>query len=162
MFDLWRERRGRRAAVGAIGPQVERSRRRHHGNPDDAWMRPYLLGFLGTLITLVARREQPGLGDPALGNVQSEAWARITGLGPALVGEEICLLSAACDRAFLDGCRNAGELFGAMVAAEAACTALDYRPDPASSEQIPAMSEEHPRIAEARDLWERHFDGHLT
>lgn len=54
-------RRGRRAAVTTIGPLVERSRAALNGIPDIAWRDPYLVGFMLTLITIVARVENPGL-----------------------------------------------------------------------------------------------------
>lgn len=67
-----------------------------------------MIGFLTTLISVVAKLETGGrLGGDRLGLTQLSAWMVITGLPDDQIGEEICLLSANSDVAFLDGCRNA-------------------------------------------------------
>jgi hypothetical protein len=106
-LQLLRARRGRKAAVAAIAPHVEASRYRLNGVPDDTWLQPYMVGFLGTLITLVAIRAVGPLRSHALGLLQMEAWAEITGQRAELVGQEICLLSAVQNPEFVEGCRSA-------------------------------------------------------
>ena len=86
-------RRGRRAAVTMIGPLVERSRAALNGIPDIAWRDPYLVGFMLTLITIVARIESRALQDDDLSLVQSQAWQAITGMDADLIGEDALTLS---------------------------------------------------------------------
>ncbi|MCW5567025.1 MAG: hypothetical protein KIS84_02215 [Dokdonella sp.] len=116
MLQWLRVRRARKAAVAAINPHVERSRSRLHGISDAAWRDPYVVGFLAMLITLVAQKEESRLGDQALGLVQLDAWEEITRVKTSNIGEEICLLSANGDTAFLSGCRNAQRMFDAFAA----------------------------------------------
>ncbi len=114
MFQMLKVRRARKAAVALINPLVERSRWRFHGIPELVWLDPYLIGFLGMLITLIAQREVRSIGGQALGLVQLDAWEQITGTEIVNVGEEICLLSANGDAAFQSGCVNAQQMFFAM------------------------------------------------
>ena len=108
MFELLRARRMRRAAAQTIGPWVDRSRRRLGAIPDEKWRDPYMMGFLASLISVLAERATRGrVSDDALGMVQSEAWAEITGVRYLPFGEEVCLLSSNGDPAFRRGCSNA-------------------------------------------------------
>jgi len=107
VLSFWKARRGRRAAVAAILPQVEQSRRRLNGIPDAAWFDPYLVGFIVMLITTIAERECDLRDSPLLAHVQSAAWADITGLESDLIGEEVLLLSAARHKEFEHGCEDA-------------------------------------------------------
>ena len=114
MFDVWRIRQGRKAAVASIRPFVEASRCRMDGIAESVWLDPDMVGFVGTLVTLAAGRRSAGLGTQAMGIVQADAWADITGSRPDLIGEEICFLSAARSKDFETGCRNAARFFGAL------------------------------------------------
>lgn len=107
LLGLWKARRARKAAVAAIVPFVERSRRRLSGISDAAWLDPYLVGFMLMFITLLARREVESLDSQALGLVQCGAWGEITGLKADLIGEETLHLCATGDRDFERGCRDA-------------------------------------------------------
>jgi len=113
MFELLRARRGRKAAVAVITPQVDASRHRLAGIPDAIWLEPYVVGFITALITLVARQAVGSLSGTAMGLVQADAWAEITGLDAGLIGEEICLLSSMEDLEFAEGCRSASAFFAA-------------------------------------------------
>jgi hypothetical protein len=113
VLSLWRARRGRRAATMAISPLMNKTRQRLDGLPDSVWREPYVVGFLGMLITLHATRNAGSLGTAALASAQAGAWSDITGMAANLVGEEICFLSAAGDKAFDLGCRNATSFFEA-------------------------------------------------
>lgn len=107
MLQLLRTRRARKAAVAAILPRVDASRRRLDGIPDHIWLEPYMIGFVCMLITLIARRAVGPLTSHSMGLVQMDAWSDITGLKPDLVGVELCLLSSAQDEDFTQGCRDA-------------------------------------------------------
>jgi len=107
IFHMWVAWRGRRAVVAAVGPLVERSRCRLTRIPELAWLDPYMVGFLVMLISFVAKREVRGIDSQALGLVQIEAWAAITGMTSDLIGEEVLLLSISDHGEFNEGCRNA-------------------------------------------------------
>jgi hypothetical protein len=120
--------------------------------PDTAWHDPYVIGFLGMLITFIATRSIGPLDTNDLAAVQAGAWTDITGMPGDLVGEDICFLSASNDNRFLFGCRNAESFVRALDAAgrhseqfdEGAVTAL-----PAEREVRSA-------------LWSRYFDAQLV
>src|SRR5215213_7269457 len=107
MLELLKARRSRKAAVAAIAPLVERSRVRACGIPESTWFDPYIVGFLVTLITVLARQRHADLRPPSLALIQIEAWTKISGSSFGLIGEEIFFLSASRDRAFETGCRDA-------------------------------------------------------
>lgn len=164
MFELLKVRRGRKAAVALISPLVERSRRRFEQIPESAWYDPYMVGFLGMLITLVANRAAGGLSSDGLGMVQSEAWAQITGCRNDLIGEEMCLLSTARNRIFQRGCSSA-ELFlerldGAGGAYSALAGNVQVAPAAPAFTGYPGTGiSSNPESAAA--LWEQHFEAHI-
>lgn len=126
MLDIFKVRRARKAAVAVIAPHVERTRWKLRDIPDSVWFDPYVIGFLGLLITLVAQRAVAGLGQQALGLVQIDAWREITRAGNADIGEDITLLSTAADASFAAGCKDAETLFGELVpAADAPFDSID-------------------------------------
>jgi hypothetical protein len=114
VFGLWKAYRGRRAAAGEITPLVEGTRLRLGSIPDTTWRDPYVIGFLGMLITLIAMRSTGPLDTDDLGAVQAGAWTDITGMSGDFVGEEICFLSASNDNRFTFGCRNAESFVRAL------------------------------------------------
>ena len=63
--------------------------------------------MFATLAWLMARTVQPSLGRDAMGLVQVNAWAELTGLDPTNLGERITLLSSMQEREFTSGCRAA-------------------------------------------------------
>ena len=106
--------RVRRAAVAVISPMVTQSRARLGGIPDIVWRRPYMIGFVTMLITLLAKSETRGrIGTRQLALAQVDAWTEITGQYEDRIGEAICLLSAEADGEFLEGCRNASRFLEA-------------------------------------------------
>jgi len=107
LLGLWKARRARKAAVTAIAPFVQRSRRRLGDIPETAWLDPYLVGFVVMFITLVARRQVDALDSQALGLAQCSAWGEITGMKPDLIGEETLHCCEIGDRDFERGCRDA-------------------------------------------------------
>ncbi len=106
--------RVRRAAVAVISPMVTQSRARLGGIPDVVWRRPYMIGFVAMLVTVLAKSETRGrIGTHQLGLAQVDAWTEITGQYDDRIGEEICLLSAQADEDFMQGCRNASRFLEA-------------------------------------------------
>ncbi|HXW29902.1 MAG TPA: hypothetical protein VEK55_11120 [Xanthobacteraceae bacterium] len=154
VLGLWRARRGRRAATIAISPLMNKSRQRLQGLPDSVWHEPYVVGFLGMLITLHATRNAGALGSAALASAQAGAWSDITGMAANLVGEEICFLSAAGDKAFDLGCRNAASFFEAV-------DLLDRRHEESLLKErtspVACGHAEEDRSA----LWARYFDAYV-
>lgn len=120
-------RKGRRAAVAMIGPLVEQSRARLNGIPDTAWRDPYLVGFMLTLITIVARIESRTLRDRELSVVQSQAWSAITDMNADLIGEDALTLSTAHSEEFQYGCHRA-TIVASRLCGTAAVTSIGYEP----------------------------------
>jgi hypothetical protein len=120
-------RRGRRAAVATIGPLVERSRASLNGIPDIAWRDPYLVGFMLTLITIVARIESRTLQDHDLSLVQSQTWRAITGMNADLIGEDALTLSNSHPREFQHGCYSA-TMVASRLCGAAAVASIGYEP----------------------------------
>jgi hypothetical protein len=114
VLGAWRIYCARRAAVRSIRPFVERSRHKLGGISDGVWLDAYLIGFIGMLITLLAKRRSAHLGSLGLGLVQVGAWAEITDLDSGLIGEEICFLSLERGPNFAAGCENAQRFFNAL------------------------------------------------
>lgn len=82
------------------------------------WLHPRVLGFLSTLVTLMAERRAASLPDHALASVQSSVLGTITGAGAELIGAELCLLSSSDDADFLDGAAAGFDFFQAMEGAD--------------------------------------------
>jgi hypothetical protein len=93
---------------------IEKTRHRLGEIPDAAWSSPYIVGFVVMLISIVARIEVGKIEGRTLCLVQTNAWADLTAMRSDLIGEEILLLSAARNRDFEIGCRNA-ITFGSML-----------------------------------------------
>lgn len=114
MFQLWKARQGRRAAVAAIAPLIARS----HGSvgpiPARAWHDAYLLGFLSMLASLLAWKKVGRVSSQALGLVQAETLAALSGEVASVHGEEIFTLSMDQDPDFRDGCRQATVFHAAL------------------------------------------------
>ena len=120
MLELVKARRGRKAAIALIGPLIDHSRRGPGpGISERAWFSPYMVGFLGMLISLVAERAAGTLSSDAIGNVQADAWQHLTGCNAPNIGEEICLLSAAGNRDFVAGCTRAQRFLEELDRSEA-------------------------------------------
>jgi hypothetical protein len=153
MLGLWKTYRGRRAAADSIAPLVEASRRRLGGIPDSVWQDPYVIGFLGMLITLIASRNNTSLSSEDLAAVQAGAWADITGRSGDVLGEDICFLAAANDNRFVTGCRDAETFIQSLNVAGPESEELAER------ETVSFV----PDGSEARlVLWSRYFDARLS
>jgi hypothetical protein len=120
-------RKGRRAAVATIGPLVEQSRARLNGIPDTAWRDPYLVGFMLTLITIVARIESRTLQDRDLSVVQSQAWSAITDMDADLIGEDALTFSTSHPQEFQYGCQRA-TIVASHLCGAAAVASIGYEP----------------------------------
>jgi len=151
VFGLWKAYRGRRAAVGEIAPLVEGTRLRLGAIPDTTWRDPYVIGFLGILITFIATRSTGPLDTDDLAAVQAGAWTDITGMPGDFVGEEICFLSASNDNRFIFGCRNAE----AFVRALDTVSRQGDRLDEGSGSSLTGDREVR------STLWSRYFDAQL-
>lgn len=154
-------RRGRRAAVRAILPLVDRSRARLSGISDRVWLDPYIVGFLVMLITLSARREVVDLEGQPLCVVQSRAWGEITGLNSDLIGEEVLLLSSSQDGDFEEGCRNAIKFDDSfLVGAE---THLNRAlPPTLQTYNVPLANDQVAWEEMRSSAWESYFDAHVS
>lgn len=117
MFDLLKVRPARRAAYSALEPFVHKSTGARIELEAGAWLQPQILGFLATLVTLIAERTCGKLRTHALAAVQASVLNALTGIGPELIGEEICLLSSRRDPAFMAGSLGAVAFLEAMDAA---------------------------------------------
>jgi hypothetical protein len=152
VFGLWKTFRGRRAAVGQIAPLIDGTRLRLGAIPDTAWHDPYVIGFLGILVTFIATRSIGPLDTDDLAAVQAGAWTDITGMPGDLVGEEICFLSASNDSRFMLGCRNAEAFVQALDIADRQSERLDE-----------GLAVALPADREVRStLWSRYFDAQLV
>ena len=153
MFGILKARKARRTATVAIVPFVQQSQQRLGQIPESAWSSAYVIGFLSTLITLVAMREAGSLGTDLLASVQADAWSDITGQDNILLGEQMCELSTAGDPSFDQGCHNATRFFEALDAVEADLSAghLD-----ATGEIFEASVDES-----RTSLWTSYFDSYV-
>jgi len=168
MFELWKVYKGRKAAVAAISPFVEQSRRRLDEIPVTAWLDPYLVGFITTLITLIAKRRCDSLATSTLARVQSTAWGDITGIGADIIGEEVCLLSAAQNRTFEQGCENGVRFFQALFPEQnqLSADAPDGLADAFMNVVVAAdlsdtFDQDRDRGANTGDLWDQYFETHV-
>ncbi len=156
MFQLLRTHRGKKAAVAFIAPLVATSRHATLGDiPERAWLTPYMVGFMGMLISLVAERAADGLSSDALGIVQIEAWQSITGYKQHPIGEDICLLSMARNSEFEEGCASAQRFLTALEDA-----GVRVHADHLSHENQASEMTGDPAIAQT--LWADYFDAHIN
>jgi hypothetical protein len=99
--------RTRQEVLAALAPFVADTRSRLGGISDSAWSHPRTLGFLMSLVTLLAAVGGRAHGSAMLGLVQSQVWSRLSGRADAGVGDRVAVLAATRDAAFSDGCRRA-------------------------------------------------------
>jgi hypothetical protein len=158
--DLWRARAARRVAVDVIRPFVEQSRARLGSMPEAAWYDPYVVGFLGMLITALARHSQSRLRSQGLGLVQSDVWSDITGLPSDMIGQEMCMLDASRNARFEEGRGNAMAFFDVLRRG-----LLEQGVDVADAAASGVVAEFSPVAVLARDTaadsWATYFDDHL-
>jgi hypothetical protein len=159
MFGLLKARKARKAASAAITPFVCQTRQRLGDIPDSAWSNAYVIGYIGTLITLFAERNAGGLGDSLLASVQADAWSDITQSDNVLIGEEICFLSTADDGTFNLGCRNATSFFVALDAANTGES--EIRLDASIDVSAEKWTFEQAGRDSCSGLWMQYFDAHL-
>ena len=113
---LHRTARASKAAARAYEPFLLATTRRFGPIPAGFWRRKYSSGFIVTLITLHSRAglERDGAqATDAVGNIQLDAFERLTGQPSEGLGELVYLASIEQDRAFLEGCENAVVFFRA-------------------------------------------------
>nr|WP_047581026.1 hypothetical protein [Methylobacterium sp. ZNC0032] len=113
MFELLKIRRARRLAQATLDPFL-RGVPGGDGLQAGDWLHPQIIGFLATLVTLVAQRACGPMRSHALAAVQADVLNGVTGIGPELIGEEICLWSSRDDPAFAAGVGGAAAFLEAM------------------------------------------------
>jgi hypothetical protein len=126
MLQLWKARQGRKAALASIAPFIARSEGAMGAIPSHAWHDAYLMGFLSMLASLQAWKKVGPVSSQALGLIQADTLAELSGELASLIGEEICILSMDQDMDFGEGCQQA-TLFHAAL--EKAGDELLVRPD---------------------------------
>lgn len=114
MFELLKIRKARRVAHATIAPFLHRDPGGNTMLLAGDWLQPQIIGFLATLVTLLAQRHCGPMRSHALAAVQSEVLNAVTGIGPELIGAEICLLSSREDPAFAIGARGAAAFLEAL------------------------------------------------
>jgi hypothetical protein len=156
MWQFLQIRKGCRAAIATISPFVEDSRRRLGEIYEEVWLDPYMIGFMAMLITLAAQKTTKSLGSQSMGHIQSEAWARITGLNRDIVGEQISYLSGSSSQDFSAGCRDASAFFNSLSGAPIDDSAIDL------NTAVRSLSLDGAKMNElnvgARALWVLYFD----
>jgi hypothetical protein len=141
---------------------IERSRHRLGGIPDAAWSDPYIVGFMIMLISIAARVEVGKIEEQALCLVQARAWEDITAMRSDLIGEDVILLSAARNRDFEIGCRNA-MTFGSLLIGNSILSAgrgVDWKDrqfDLNDADTNGAWIERD----DVATAWQRFFDAHV-
>ena len=116
MFELLRIRRARRLAHATLEPFLRGGSGGGDGLQAGDWLHPQIIGFLATLVTLVAQRDCGPMRSHALAAVQADVLNEVTGIGPELIGEEICLWSSRGDPAFAAGVGGAAAFLETMSA----------------------------------------------
>ena len=119
MLHLWKSRQGRRAATTLIDRFLQKSRRKLGSISEAAWHDAYIVGFMAMLASLVAREAAGTLNSDALGLVQAETIAELSGRSSDVLGEEILGLSMQEDPDFVSGCRDACLFHAALQSEEA-------------------------------------------
>ncbi len=153
MFNLLRIRQARRAAYSALEPFIQKTSINGPNPHVGDWLQPQILGFLATVVTLIAMREYGGLRTHALAAVQSNVLNALTGIGPELIGEEICLLSSRSDPAFAAGCIGAVAFLEAMAATP-----------PGTMEPFAEFTGSGSDSGDRRtldELWDEHVEGYI-
>ena len=114
MFELLKIRRARRLAHATLDPFLRGAAGTADGLQAGDWLHPQIIGFLATLVTLVAQRDCGPMRSDTLAAVQADVLNAVTGTGPELIGEEICLWSSRADPAFAAGVGGAAAFLEAM------------------------------------------------
>ena len=151
MLQLWKARQGRKAAMAMIAPLVARSDATVGAIPARAWHDAYLLGFLSMLASLQAWKKVGPVSSQALGLIQAETLAELSGEVASVHGEEICILSMEQDMDFGEGCQQA-TLFYAALEKSSDDEALKNQDWPFEDRRDEAL----------HDLWKQSFDARLA
>jgi hypothetical protein len=163
MLQLLKVRRGRNAAIAAIGPLLEGSRYRLDGIPDSVFAEPYMLGFLSVLISAAAKHAVPSADPQSLGLIQAETLSRLTGISADLFGENICYLSGTRHKDFVDGCMNALAFAAALDGRGTQATVADPAAFPGQ-----LLDDGSLRVragdavaGSAHELWQQYFEARI-
>lgn len=131
------------------------------------WLPPRTLGFLTALVTSMARQAGSDLPEHALASVQARVLAGLTGVGPELIGEEICLLSSTGESSFAEGAA-AGASFFALLRGIDVSVGSRYEPIPSFGggyfDDDPGMDAAAggERQDHLQSIWDRHVTEPLS
>lgn len=114
MLQMWKSRQGRKAAVATIAPLIAQSSGCVGAIPTRAWHDAYLVGFLAMLASLQAWKKVGPVSSQALGLIQAETLAELSGEVASVLGEEICILSMDENSDFGEGCQKATMVHAAI------------------------------------------------
>lgn len=156
MLHLWKSRQGRRAATTLIDGFLQKSRRKLGSISEAAWHDPYILGFMTMLASLVAREAAGTLNSDALGLVQAETMAELSGRSADVLGEEILGLSMQEDPDFVSGCRDACLFHAALQSGDAISEPME------AAEGTSWLEDPTGPSRNADELWVRIFEERLT
>lgn len=117
MLQLWKARQGRKAAVATLAPLIARSEGSMGAIPSSAWHDAYLIGFLSMLASLQAWKKVGPVSSQALGLIQADTLAELSGELASVIGEEICILSMDQNMDFGEGCQQATFFHAALETA---------------------------------------------
>ncbi|MDF2812228.1 MAG: hypothetical protein K0S56_3259 [Microvirga sp.] len=152
MLQLWKARQGRKAAVATIAPLIARSDGCIGEIPAGAWHDAYLVGFLSMLASLEAWKKVGPVSSQALGLIQAETLAELSGEVAVVLGEEIYTLSMDENMEFGEGCQQAVIVHAALERAGADDMLLTQQDWP---------FEEH-RDSDLRNLWKETFEARIA
>ena len=150
--NLWRVFLARREAVQRLRPFVDRATLESGACNESRWLSPYVLGYVITAITIVARGSVAALEDEALGLVQIEAWEQLTGLDGARAGERMLGFSLGNDSGFVQGCSD-GLAFGHLLMGRSPTIGADLSHSATAPVDVAIASYE--QAVSLQDVWAR-------
>ena len=151
MLQLWKARQGRKAAVAVLAPLIAQSEHRVGAIPEWAWHDAYVMGFLSMLASLEAWRKVGPVSSQALGLIQADTLAELSGEVASVLGEEICILCMESNLDFAQGCEQAANFHAALeqsVGEHLLATRSDWPFDQGVGDRM-------------RTLWVEAFESHL-
>lgn len=78
------------------------------------WLAPHVLGFAGSIVTLMSLNGKPSISDTALAEMQVSVLARTSGASRHHIGQELHRLSLTADPSFNDGVKGGHQFVEAL------------------------------------------------